>query len=202
MARPVGRARIRAGCRRRTQSNAIEPKLARTISDPAIRSRLCSIGLIAGEQSAERLRDSIESAFAAGGGAAVVLVEVETEDGEAAQTAEVLPIDDRHWRRIGVQHRAAVRPMRNRLSGPGAATIQFQSAAGSVPRMRGFRQHRGDRHGPRRSRSRQNRFATARSRRGMRRPTRTNSKNCSRSPTTTSCRSTCRSPNSPKNSGD
>ena len=142
--------------------------------------------LIAGEQSAERLRDSIESAFAAGGGACVVLA---GSMSRGRRSAKPQASGTDRWSTLashGVQHCAALRRMRHRLSGAGAAAIQFQSAVGSLPRMRGLRQHRGDRHGPRRPGPEQDRFATARSPRGTRRRMHTNWKSCSRSPTTTS----------------
>src|SRR5205823_625328 len=54
----------------------IEPKLAGRLA-PGDRLAIVLDRLTTGEQSTERLRDSIESAFAAGNGACVVFVEEE-----------------------------------------------------------------------------------------------------------------------------
>ncbi len=77
---------------------AIEPKLVERLApgDPLM---VVLDRLIAGEKAAERLRDSIEAAFAAGAGAAVVLVEIDQE-GETVAQQDAVQIDERRWRRI------------------------------------------------------------------------------------------------------
>ena len=112
--------------------------------------------LTAGESSAARLRESLETAFAAGQGACVVLVERERCRTEhPCHRAQPRTWIDDAWRRLPFS--TALRCDACGIDYPGAraAVVQFQSPAGCLPRVRGIRQHRGDGHEPRRARSHQ-----------------------------------------------
>src|SRR4051794_27856684 len=72
----------------------IKPKLAETLASAATPITVVLDRLLTGDQSAERIRDSIESAFAAGGGSAVVLMEFDPEGDKSIPPQEFVQIDD------------------------------------------------------------------------------------------------------------
>lgn len=117
--------------------SAIEPKLGDGLAtdDPIT---VVLDRLIAGEQSAERLRDSIEAAFAAGGGAAVVLAEADKEGGELAKPQEILQIDDRKWRRAAFSTALRCDQCGIDYPEPEPQLFNFNRPLGACPECEGF----------------------------------------------------------------
>ena len=121
--------------------------------------------LAAGSASDNRLRDSLETAFAKGRGRCYVFVE-ERQHESCRRNPTATPA---HLQRHGsayshrrpplaaarLQHAVGLRGLRHRVSAARAAAVQFQQPAGGVSRVRRFRQRDRHRHGPGRARSEQ-----------------------------------------------
>ena len=88
--------------------------------------------LLSGEQTTQRLRDSLETAFRQGDGRLIGLVEV-------ADTGEgTLTIDDRHWRRIDFSNRLECSYCRRQFADPEPRRLSFNSPLGACPTCEGF----------------------------------------------------------------
>ncbi len=81
------------------QIAAIEPALTRQLKTGDTISIILD-RLVTGEKSAERLHDSIESAFAAGGNTAVALVQQIESEASATTANATISIDGQPWQRI------------------------------------------------------------------------------------------------------
>ena len=107
--------------------------------------------LAAGSTSLQRVLDSLETAFAQGGGRAWVFV----ESGATGSEAGRVPIEGTAWDSLIFSSAPALRDLRARLSGSGSAAVQFQQPVGGLPVLRGLRQYRGRGHGSGGARSRE-----------------------------------------------
>jgi excinuclease ABC subunit A len=116
---------------------AIEPKLAERIAS-GNQITIVLDRLVAGDQSAERLRDSIEGAFAAGGGAAVVLAEVDKEGDDVAKPQAALQIDDRSWHRTAFSNTLRCNQCDIDYPEPEPQLFNFNRPLGACPECEGF----------------------------------------------------------------
>jgi excinuclease ABC subunit A len=121
----------------RGKFEAIEPRLAARLTE-GDQIMVVLDRLVAGEQSRERLRDSVESAFAAGNGAAAVLVESkQTNDSEANPNAAVL-IDDRLWNRKRFSTVLRCEECGIEYPEPEPQLFNFNRPLGACPECEGF----------------------------------------------------------------
>jgi excinuclease ABC subunit A len=88
--------------------------------------------LISGEQTAQRVRDSLETAFKQGDGRAVALAEVP----DSAE--ENLTIDGRNWRRIDFSNRLECPRCHRQFADPEPRRLSFNSPLGACPTCEGF----------------------------------------------------------------
>ena len=95
--------------------------------------------LTAGRTSADRIRDSLETAFTHGRGECRVLVEDDDADEPAAaQRGQVLTIDSRPWRRIGFSAALACADCQTEYPEPEPRLYSFNSPLGACPECEGF----------------------------------------------------------------
>ena len=142
--------------------------------------------LAAGSVSQQRLRDSLETAFAKGRGTRTRLRRRAGRQRLArAGRGDTLRARRRRLAANRLQH-ASWSATHCGIAYPDAraATVQLQQPAGRLSRVRGFRQHDRHRHGPGRARPGQESSRRGRSPPGTRRPTRTSWKSCSPWPPT------------------
>jgi excinuclease ABC subunit A len=116
---------------------AIEPKLAEQIAAGDSLTIVLD-RLITGEQSAERLRDSIEAAFTAGGGAVVALAEADKEGEKAASRQDILQIDNRHWYRTAFSNTLRCNQCDIEYPEPEPQLFNFNRPLGACPECEGF----------------------------------------------------------------
>jgi excinuclease ABC subunit A len=119
------------------QMTALEPKLAEQLS-AADTLTVVLDRLITGEQSAERLRDSIEAAFAAGSGAAVVLAEGDKESEPVAERQEIFKIDDRPWYWTAFSNALRCNQCDIDYPEPEPQLFNFNRPLGACPECEGF----------------------------------------------------------------
>jgi excinuclease ABC subunit A len=92
--------------------------------------------LTAGQTAAQRLSDSLETAFREGSGRAVALVEAPpTASGEQGRVAV---IDDRTWQRIDFTNRLECPNCGREFADPDARRFSFNSPLGACPKCEGF----------------------------------------------------------------
>jgi excinuclease ABC subunit A len=116
---------------------AIEPRLIEGIK-PGDSMMVVLDRLIAGEPSAERLRDSIEGAFAADGGSVVVAAELEPVDTAATRQQETVQIDDRRWRQIRFSNALRCDQCGIDYPEPEPQLFNFNRPLGACPECEGF----------------------------------------------------------------
>ncbi|HEX5102268.1 MAG TPA: excinuclease ABC subunit UvrA, partial [Pirellulaceae bacterium] len=92
--------------------------------------------LTAGAVSAQRLRDSLETAFNHGGGRAVAFVEAEALAGETPTPR--VTIDDRNWQRITFSTRLECPSCHREFADPEPRRLSFNSPLGACPTCEGF----------------------------------------------------------------
>jgi len=88
--------------------------------------------LVTGEQTAQRLRESLETAFREGEGQAIGLLEA------ASTTYGTLIIDGRYWRRIDFSSRLECLHCRRQFANPEPRRLSFNSPLGACPTCEGF----------------------------------------------------------------
>ncbi len=88
--------------------------------------------LTSGDQTLQRLRDSLETAFEQGEGRAVALIE--SSDG----ADETLTIDGRPWRRIDFSNRLECRRCHRQFADAEPRRLSFNSPLGACPTCEGF----------------------------------------------------------------
>lgn len=93
--------------------------------------------LAVGRVSPGRVRDSLEIAFAKGGGACHVFIE---DEGNALppMRGKVQPIDGRQWRRIGYSSQLACEDCGRNYPAPEPRLYSFNSPLGACPQCEGF----------------------------------------------------------------
>lgn len=91
--------------------------------------------LVTGQQSDQRLRDSLETAFHHGGGRAMALVEL-VEAGPNAGAA--IAIDDRTWQRLDFSSRLECLYCHRPFADPEPRRLSFNSPLGACPTCEGF----------------------------------------------------------------
>jgi excinuclease ABC subunit A len=121
----------------RGRVETIEPKLSERL---AANDRMTIVldRLITGEQSAERLRDSIEAAFAAGHAAGVVLVESGNVAKPQPMQHETLQIDDNPWQRIAFSTALRCNTCGIDYPEPEPQLFNFNRPLGACPECEGF----------------------------------------------------------------
>jgi excinuclease ABC subunit A len=129
----VGLGYVRAVVRERTES--LEPSLAKNI---AAGDRLTIIldRLSIADQSTERLRDSIESAFAAGEGGCVIVAE--SVEGANSTWNETVKIDDRSWQRATYSNELRCETCGIEYPEPEPQLFNFNRPLGACPECEGF----------------------------------------------------------------
>ncbi len=129
----VGLGYVRAVLGDKTVS--LEPSLAKKI---AAGDRLTIIldRISLGDQSTERLRDSIESAFSAGDGSCVIFTE--SLDDSSATRDESLKIDDRTWQRATYSNQLRCETCGIEYSDPEPQLFNFNRPLGACPECEGF----------------------------------------------------------------
>jgi excinuclease ABC subunit A len=93
--------------------------------------------LTASEQSAERLRDSLETAFAAGDGACLVFIMLPLPDGEGSR-GSTQTIDDRPWRRLSFSSELRCNMCGIDYPEPEPQLFNFNRPLGACPECEGF----------------------------------------------------------------
>jgi excinuclease UvrABC ATPase subunit len=88
--------------------------------------------LAAGQQSAQRLRDSLETAFSQGGGRAMALIE------SGASGPENVLIDDRPWQRLDFSSRLECLTCSREFADPEPRRFSFNSPLGACPTCEGL----------------------------------------------------------------
>ena len=129
----VGLGYVRAIVGERTEP--LEPALAKKI---AAGDRLTIIldRLSIGDQSTERLRDSIETAFTAGDGSCVILAEL--QPGANSIGKKTLTIDDRQWRRSTYSTELRCETCGIEYPEPEPQLFNFNRPLGACPECEGF----------------------------------------------------------------
>ena len=94
--------------------------------------------LMTGEQSVERLHDSIESAFAAGGNAAVALVQLTADEAASASSSSTVSIDGQPWRRITFSSALRCESCGIDFLEPEPQLFNFNRPLGACPECEGF----------------------------------------------------------------
>jgi excinuclease ABC subunit A len=119
---------VRAILRDRTET--IEPALAKKLT-PDDQLTIVLDRLTAGEQTTERLRGSLESAFAAGDGSCVVFVENIATTGQHT-------IDDRAWQRFAFSSDLRCNTCNIEYPEPEPQLFNFNRPLGACPECEGF----------------------------------------------------------------
>ncbi|MBL9093981.1 MAG: excinuclease ABC subunit UvrA [Planctomycetaceae bacterium] len=98
--------------------------------------------LKAGDAASQRVRDSLETAFAAGDGRAVLYIEQSTDgaatEAVAALGGKVVMVDGASWRRIGYVNRLACEDCGRTYPEPEPRLFSFNSPLGACPECEGF----------------------------------------------------------------
>jgi excinuclease ABC subunit A len=118
----------------------INPQLAQRLA-VGDRATVVIDRLTTGDQSAGRMRDSLEGAFEAGQGACVVLVEVEASTSAGASGAspsQELRIDGRMWRRMGFSTALRCDHCNIDFLEPEPQLFNFNRPLGACPECEGF----------------------------------------------------------------
>ena len=120
---------------------AIEPRLAARLAPRDLLTVILD-RQTSGDQSTERLRDSVEGAFAAGHGACVVFVErdpAEAPQGNAAaKPRAVVEIDGRAWRRMAFSTALRCDECGIDYTEPEPQLFNFNRPLGACPECEGF----------------------------------------------------------------
>jgi excinuclease ABC subunit A len=124
----AGQGYVRAVLRDHTET--IETALAKKLT-PDDQLMIVLDRLTAGEQTTERLRDSLESAFAAGDGSCVVFVENIAAPGQRA-------IDDRAWQRFAFSSELRCNTCDIEYPEPEPQLFNFNRPLGACPECEGF----------------------------------------------------------------
>ena len=93
--------------------------------------------LSAGAKSAERLRDSLETAFNQGGGRSVAMIEA-SEQEKAEGGANTLAMDGRAWRIVRFSRRLECAGCGREFAAPEPRRLSFNSPLGACPTCEGF----------------------------------------------------------------
>jgi excinuclease ABC subunit A len=117
--------------------HTIEPSLAKQLA-PGDTITVILDRLVSGDQSSERLRDSIESAFQASNGSAIVFAEAEANPAEASDQANTVRIDDRLWRRLPFSNTLRCDKCGIDYQEPEPQLFNFNRPLGACPECEGF----------------------------------------------------------------
>jgi excinuclease ABC subunit A len=93
--------------------------------------------LVAGQSSAQRLRDSLETVFEHGDGRAVALAESQLR-ATAGSSSSAFTIDDRPWQRLEFSTRLECPNCRRTFADPDPRRLSFNSPLGACPTCEGF----------------------------------------------------------------
>jgi excinuclease ABC subunit A len=117
------------------RTEAIEPALANKLL-PGKQIEIILDRIKTGEQSAERLRDSLETAFTAGNGACVIFAEQTPPNDPAAATQVV--IDDQSWSRSTFSSELRCETCNIEYAEPEPQLFNFNRPLGACPECEGF----------------------------------------------------------------
>jgi excinuclease ABC subunit A len=115
----------------------IEPSLAKKLA-PGDTITVVLDRLVSSDQTSERLRDSIESAFHAGSGTAVVFAETTANNEKAPGQADAIRIDDRTWRRFPFSTTLRCDRCGIDYQEPEPQLFNFNRPLGACPECEGF----------------------------------------------------------------